>query len=105
MKETAVQEKRDIASRFRCVGEQLLVRRLEVADDMTAGGIIKPETARQRSTRGEIVALNPVLGHLDLKPGDTVRFSKYGGTDVEIDGEIFVLLHWKMIYLVETCEE
>ena len=111
MTTTAVQEKKDIASRFRCLGEQILVRRLDTADEMTAGGLVKPEVSRQRSTRGEIVAVGEgrMIGQgflpFDLNPGDKIRFSKHGGTELELDGEVLLLMHWKMVFLIETCED
>ena len=103
---------KSIADRFECIGECILVRRLEKEDDITPGGIHKPQIARQKSTRGEVVAVGEgrVVGGIwmpmNLKPGDIVLFSRYAdGTEVMIDGEIYLKFHWKQIHLREKCAE
>ena len=104
-------EHRSIAERFECEGECVLVRRIDVEDEKTPGGVIKPEIARLRSNRGEVVAVGEgrVIGGMwlpmNLKEGDKVRFSRYGGTEVPLDDETLLLLHWKQIYLREKCAD
>jgi len=71
----------------------VIVKRLDVDDEKTEGGIVKPEIARTRSQRGIVVAaakdmlLANQLLPLDIHPGDEVLFTKYGGSDIEIDGQ------------------
>lgn len=75
------------------LNDRVLVKRLEV-EEMTAGGIIIPDSAKEKPMKGEIVAAGP--GKLDdggkriemtVKDGDTVLFAKYAGTEIKIDGE------------------
>ena len=95
---------------YECLGEQILVKRIETDDEITKGGVYKPQVARLRSNLGEVVAVGEgrmVEGRyipFKLKAGDRVRFSRYGGTDVSIDDENYILLHWKQIYLREKCD-
>lgn len=97
-----------IHERFECIGECVLVRRIEAADEVTDGGIIKPEISRQKSNRGEIVALGEgrlIEGHwmpLNLHIGDIVHFTKHAvGMEVEIDKQLYLKLHWKQLHLLE----
>jgi len=86
----------------------VIVKRLDVDDEKTEGGIVKPEIARTRSQRGIVVAaakdmlLANQLLPLDIHPGDEVLFTKYGGSDIEIDGQKYVLVHHLQIYFAET---
>lgn len=87
-----------------CIGECVLLRRIEESDEVSRGGIIKPEIARRRSNRGEIVALGEgrlIEGHwvpLNLKVGDIVHFSKTAvGMDVAIGEEVYLKLHVKQL--------
>ena len=73
--------------------DRVLVRRIE-EDTTTAGGIIIPDTAKEKPTKGEIVAAGPGAKDengknipLDVKAGDVVLFAKWGGTEIKIDGE------------------
>jgi len=72
--------------------DRVLVRPLE-AEEKTAGGIVIPDTAKEKSQRGEIVAVGKgklledgSRGALTLKKGDKVIFGKYAGTEIKIDG-------------------
>ncbi|WP_147820216.1 co-chaperone GroES [Salidesulfovibrio onnuriiensis] len=74
------------------LNDRVLVKRLEV-EEMTAGGIIIPDSAKEKPMKGEVVAAGP--GKLDdngkrvamtVKDGDTVLFAKYAGTEIKIDG-------------------
>lgn len=80
-------------TKFRPLHDRVLLRRLE-SDAKTAGGIIIPDTAKEKPAQGEVVAVGSgtrddsgKLQPLDVKPGDTVLFSKWSGTEVTIDGE------------------
>ncbi|MBM3321458.1 MAG: co-chaperone GroES [Candidatus Eisenbacteria bacterium] len=83
--------------KIRPLGDRVVVRRLEKEEK--AGGIIIPDTAKERPVEGEIVAVGPGARNeagrvvpLDVKPGDRVVFGKYAGMDVTIDGvELLVL--------------
>jgi chaperonin GroES len=65
----------------------------------TAGGIIIPDSAKEKPAEGEIIAVGPgklndkgERAAMDVKPGDRVLFSKYGGTDVKIDGDDYLIM-------------
>lgn len=83
---------------FRPLHDRVLVRRIE-ATEKTAGGIIIPDTAKEKPQEGEIVAVgNGSVGDdneriaLDVKPGDRVLFQKWGGTEVTVDGEELLIM-------------
>ena len=70
------------------------------AEETTAGGIIIPDTAKEKPMQGEIVAAGPGkrndsgdLSPLDVKPGDTVIFGKWSGTEVTIDGQDLLIMN------------
>ena len=78
---------------FRPLHDRVLVRRLE-GEAKTAGGIIIPDTAKEKPQQGEVVAVGPgarnekgELVALDVKAGDRILFGKWSGTEVKIDGE------------------
>jgi len=84
--------------KIRPLNDRVLVKRLE-EEEKTAGGIIIPDTAKEKPAEGEVVAVGP--GKLNdkgeriamtVKEGDRVLFSKYGGTDVKIEGEDYLIL-------------
>ena len=83
---------------FRPLHDRVLVRRIE-ADTKTAGGIIIPDSAQEKPSEGEIVAVGEGARDdsgeriaLDVKMGDRVLFGKWGGTEVKIDGEDLLLM-------------
>lgn len=83
---------------FRPLQDRVLVRRIE-ADEKTAGGIIIPDTAKEKPSQGEVIAVGPgarddkgALIALDVKPGDRVLFGKWSGTEVKIDGEDLLIM-------------
>lgn len=83
---------------LRPLSDRILVQRVE-EDEKTKGGIIIPDTAKEKPAEGKIVATgNGRMGEdgkllpMDVKVGDRVLFSKYGGTDVKIDGEDYLIL-------------
>jgi chaperonin GroES len=84
--------------KFRPLHDRVLVRRVE-ADTTTAGGIIIPDTASEKTMKGKIVAVgnghvndNGEVRPLDVKEGDDVIFSKWAGTEVTIDGEELMVM-------------
>jgi chaperonin GroES len=84
--------------KFRPLHDRVVVRRLE-EDTKTAGGIIIPDTAKEKPMQGEVVAVGPgarddsgKIIPLDLKPGDRVLFGKWSGTEVKIDGEDLLIM-------------
>ncbi len=84
--------------KMRPLDDHVVVKPLEAADK-TAGGIILPETAKEKSTKGEIVAVgrgrilpNGKRVAMIVKAGDKVIYGKYGGTEVKIDGEEYRIL-------------
>jgi chaperonin GroES len=84
--------------KFRPLHDRVVVRRLE-SEDKTAGGIIIPDTAKEKPQEGEIVAAGPgardesgKIVPLDVKSGDRVLFGKWSGTEVKIDGEELLIM-------------
>ncbi|TVQ82637.1 MAG: co-chaperone GroES [Micavibrio sp.] len=84
--------------KFRPLHDRVLLRRLD-SEAKTSGGIIIPDTAKEKPMEGEVVAIGS--GHrdetgklipLDVKAGDFVLFSKWSGTEVSIDGEEFLVV-------------
>ena len=84
--------------KFRPLHDRVVVRRIE-SEEKTKGGIIIPDTAKEKPQEGEIVAVGPggrdengKLIPIDVKPGDRVLFGKWSGTEVKIDGaEILIM--------------
>ena len=84
--------------KFRPLHDRVVVRRLE-ADEKTAGGIIIPDTAKEKPMEGEVVAVGPgaldetgKLAPLDVKSGDRILFGKWSGTEVKLDGEELLIM-------------
>jgi chaperonin GroES len=84
--------------KIRPLNDRLLVKRLQ-EEEMSAGGIIIPDSAKEKPAEGKVVAVGPgkVADNgervaLQVKEGDSVLFSKYGGTDVKLDGEDFLIM-------------
>jgi chaperonin GroES len=84
--------------KFRPLHDRVVVRRLE-EDTKTAGGIIIPDTAKEKPMQGEVVAVGPGArnekGEVvppDVKAGDRVLFGKWSGTEVKIDGEELLIM-------------
>ena len=83
---------------FRPLHDRVLVRRIELAEK-TAGGIIIPDTAKEKPMEGEIVAVGPgargedgKLHALDVKKGDRILFGKWSGTEIKLDGEELIIM-------------
>ncbi len=83
--------------RLKPLGDRIVIRQID-AEDVTASGIVLPDTAQEKPQRGEVLAVGEgryddgVRVPLDLVAGDEVIYSKYGGTEVEIDGEDLLIL-------------
>ncbi|WP_026790892.1 co-chaperone GroES [Pleomorphomonas oryzae] len=84
--------------KFRPLHDRVVVRRLE-SEERTAGGIIIPDTAKEKPQQGEVVAVGPgarnekgELIALDVKAGDKVLFGKWSGTEVKIDGQDLLIM-------------
>ena len=84
--------------KVRPLNDRILVKRLE-EEEMTKGGIIIPDSAKEKPAEGEVVAVGKGKVNdkgdrikLDIKVGDRVLFSKYGGTDVKLDGEDHLIM-------------
>ena len=84
--------------KFRPLHDRVVVRRLE-AEEKTAGGIIIPDTAKEKPMEGEVIAVGPgardetgKLVPLDVKANDRILFGKWSGTEVKIDGEELLIM-------------
>ena len=84
--------------KFRPLHDRVVVKRIE-AEEKTAGGIIIPDTAKEKPQEGEVVAVGPgarndsgQLVELSVKAGDRVLFGKWSGTEVRIDGEDLLIM-------------
>ncbi|EIM27789.1 co-chaperone GroES [Microvirga lotononidis] len=84
--------------KFRPLHDRVVVRRIE-AEEKTAGGIIIPDTAKEKPQEGEVVAVGPgardesgKIAALDVKAGDRVLFGKWSGTEVRIDGQDLLIM-------------
>jgi len=83
---------------FRPLHDRVVVRRIE-AEEKTSGGIIIPDTAKEKPQEGEVVAVGPgarddngTLVELSVKAGDRILFGKWSGTEVKIDGEDLLIM-------------
>lgn len=85
--------------KFKPLGDRILVQRAEEEDQKSAGGIIIPDTAKEKPSRGKVVEVGPgamkedgTRSDMELKKGDEVLFGKYSGTDVNVDGEEYLIM-------------
>ena len=84
--------------KFRPLHDRVVVKRID-AEDKSAGGIIIPDTAKEKPSQGEVIAVGPggrddngKLIAIDLKAGDRVLFGKWSGTEVKIDGQELLIM-------------
>jgi len=84
--------------KFRPLHDRVVVRRIE-SEEKTKGGIIIPDTAKEKPQEGEVIAVGPGARNedgdilpLDVKPGDRVLFGKWSGTEVKLDGEDYLIM-------------
>jgi chaperonin GroES len=90
--------KRRTAMKIRPLHDRVIVRRIE-EDQRTKGGIIIPDTAKEKPQMGEVIAAGPgkktedgKLVPIDVKKGDKVLFTKYAGSDIKIEGEELLIM-------------
>lgn len=86
--------------KLRPLGDRVLVERCDDVDQKSAGGIIIPDTAKEKPSRGTVIAAGPgnlkedgTRTALDVKKGDSVLFGKYSGSEVKIDGNEYLIMH------------
>jgi chaperonin GroES len=84
--------------KFRPLHDRVVVRRIEL-DEKTSGGIIIPDTAKEKPQEGEVIAVGPgargedgKIQPLDVKAGDRILFGKWSGTEVKIDGQELLIM-------------
>ncbi len=87
-----------MATKVRPLHDRVIVRRLD-EEEKSAGGIIIPDTAKEKPIQGEVIAVgkgkileNGEVRPLDVKAGDRVIFSKYAGTEIKLDNEEFLMM-------------
>lgn len=92
---------------IRPLHDRVLVKRIE-EEEKTAGGIIIPDTAKEKPTRGEIIAVGNGFKNdsgnvvpLEVKKGDVVIFAKWGGTEIKVNGEDLIVMKESDIIAVE----
>jgi chaperonin GroES len=88
----------EVKSVIKPLGDRVVVKRIE-EEPKTKGGIVLPDTAKEKPQKGRVIAVgtgrileNGQRVPLEVKEGDIVVFAKYGGTEIEIDGEEYVIL-------------
>src|SRR5437764_661278 len=88
----------EVFMKFRPLHDRVLIRRVE-SEEKTVGGIIIPDTAKEKPMEGQVIAAGPgargddgKLHPLDVKIGDRVLFGKWSGTEIKIDGEDLVVM-------------
>lgn len=81
------------------IGDRIVVKRLE-ANEVTAGGIVLPDTAREKSKQGRVLSVGPERllengkrGKLQVDEGDVVIFTSYAGNEIEVDGEKLLIMN------------
>ncbi len=90
---------KSVSVNIKPLGDRVLIRHIEEEEEQTRGGIIIPDTAKEKPQEAEVVALgtgkkdeNGKVQAFDVKVGDKVIVSKYGGTEVKLDGDKFLLV-------------
>ncbi|MBY5690752.1 co-chaperone GroES [Rhizobium leguminosarum] len=94
---------------FRPLHDRILVRRVD-SEDKTKGGIIIPDTAKEKPQEGEVIAVGPgarneagQIRALDVKPGDRILFGKWSGTEIKINGEdLLIMKESDVMGIIET---
>jgi chaperonin GroES len=91
---------------IRPLGDRVVIKPME-AEETTKGGIILPDTAKEKPQKGKVLALgsgrildNGTRVPLDVREGDTVIFSKYGGTEIKVEGEDYLIVSERDILAV-----
>ncbi len=90
---------KSVSVNIKPLGDRVLIRHIEEDEEQTSGGIIIPDTAKEKPQEAEVIALgtgkkdeNGKVQAFDVKVGDKVIVSKYGGTEVKVDGEKYLLV-------------
>jgi chaperonin GroES len=90
------------------LGDRMVIKPLE-QEEMTASGIVLPETAKEKPQKGEVLAVGPGARDeegkrivMDVKAGDKVLFAKYAGTEIKIDGEKLLILRESDVLAIVT---
>ncbi|MGR9355341.1 co-chaperone GroES [Rhizobium leguminosarum] len=94
---------------FRPLHDRILVRRVD-SEEKTKGGIIIPDTAKEKPQEGEVIAVGPgarsdagQIQALDVKPGDRILFGKWSGTEIKINGEdLLIMKESDVMGIIET---
>ncbi|MER8466156.1 co-chaperone GroES [Mesorhizobium sp. M1396] len=97
---------------FRPLHDRILVRRIE-AEEKTSGGIIIPDTAKEKPQEGEVLAVGPgarddsgKLVELDVKVGDRILFGKWSGTEIRLDGQdLLIMKESDVMGVIEQAEQ
>ena len=97
-----------MATKFTPLHDRILVRRVEEADT-TRGGIIIPDSAKDKPQEGEVISVGKgkiseegKVRPLDVKDGDRILFGKYSGTEIKLDGEDFIIMREEEVLGVVT---
>ena len=97
-----------MATKFTPLHDRILVRRVEEADT-TRGGIIAPDSAKDKPMEGEVISAGKgkiseegKVRPLDVKEGDRILFGKYSGTEIKIDGEDFIIMRDEEVLLASS---
>jgi len=97
-----------MAVNFRPLSDKVLVKAID-AESQTKGGIIIPDSAKQKPQEGEVIAVGPgrvlddgTRSTLTVVVGDKVIYSKYGGTELKLDGQEYIILDEDQIYAVHA---
>lgn len=84
--------------KFRPLHDRILVERIE-SEEVTTGGIILPDTAKEKPQQGKVIAVGPgkksedgKLIPMDVKAGDTILFGKYAGSDIKMEGKEYLIM-------------
>jgi chaperonin GroES len=87
-----------MAIRFRPLQDRVIVKRVDTKEERSTGGIIIPDTAKEKPQEGKVIAVGPgrredgKLIALDVKAGDRILFGKYSGSEIKLDGEEHLIL-------------
>ena len=95
-----------MASKIRPIDDRVVVKRVE-ADEKTQGGIVLPETAKEKPKEGKVLAVGPgrtlddgKRAPMSVKAGDRVMFGSYAGTEIKLDGEEVVIMREEDIFAI-----
>jgi chaperonin GroES len=94
--------------KIRPLGDKVVVK-ASTAEERTSGGIVLPDAAREKPQQGTVVSVGPgrllengERAPMAVKEGDTVIYSKYGGNEIKLDGEEFLILDQESIYAIKV---